>query len=389
MESKIKAVLKPGKEVSVLRGHPWIFSGALASITPCEDGDWCEVFSSKDEYLCSGHVSDGSIAIRVLDREQRIPDVAYWQNKLQAALNTRVLLGLSGNSESNCFRLVHGEGDEMPGLIIDVYADSAVIQAHSSGMFLATETIAAALQKVLPKIAHIYSKSRASLHDESVEDGYVLGGSNECVALEYGLKYRIDYAGGQKTGFFLDQRENRKLLREMSAGKTVLNTFSYTGGFSMAAIQGGAKKAVSVDVSASAVKLADENAALNSFEKKHEGIVADVMQFLREGEELFDIVVLDPPAFAKNMNKKHAATQGYKRLNEMGMKKVKSGGLLFTFSCSQVIDQKLFENTVTAAGIEAGVKAKILYRLGQGPDHPVGLFHPEGHYLKGLVLEIT
>ena len=386
---KINAVLKPGKEVSVLRGHPWIFSGALASITPCEDGDWCEVFSSKDEYLCSGHVSDGSIAIRVLDRAQRVPDAIFWQNKLQEALNSRVLLGLTGNTEINCFRLVHGEGDELPGLIIDVYADSAVLQAHSSGMFLASEEIAKELKKVLPSIQHIYSKSKASLHDAEVEDGYLLGGENECIALENGLKYKIDYAGGQKTGFFIDQRENRKLLGEMSKGKTVLNTFSYTGGFSMAALQGGAKKAVSVDVSANAIQLANENAALNYFGQKHEGLVADVMQFLREGEELFDIVVLDPPAFAKNLNKKHAATQGYKRLNEMGMKKVKKGGLLFTFSCSQVIDQKLFENTVTAAGIEAGVKAKILYRLGQAPDHPVGLFHPEGHYLKGLVLEIN
>lgn len=384
-----KAILKKGKEIAIGRKHPWIFSGALESIDPCTTGDLVQVYDYKNNWLACGHVGDGSIAIRILSFTQQEIDAQFWVNRIQNCKDLRNKLSLGMNFPTNAYRLVHGEGDLLPGLIIDIYANTAVIQAHTDGMYLNLDAIAEAIKTVFgDEIAHIYSKSSAAMHDAEIEDEFLLGDQHEVVATENNMKFKVNWVTGQKTGFFLDQRENRQLLGHYSKGKSVLNTFSYSGGFSVAALVGGASKVVSVDISQTAVALADENVALNNLTENHQSVQADVMKNLKDEPEMFDIVVLDPPAFAKSLTKKHQATMGYKRLNMLGLERVKPGGLLFTFSCSQVIDEKLFANTVTAAAIEVGRNCRILHRLGQGPDHPVNIFHPEGHYLKGLVLEV-
>jgi 23S rRNA (cytosine1962-C5)-methyltransferase len=383
-----KIILKRGKEHSVLRGHPWIFSGAVQQAEEIKPGDWAEVVDFKGEYLASGHVGNGSILVRILSRTQEVPNHAFWKNKLESCFAIRKKL-FGDFSQTNAYRLVHGEGDGLPGLIVDIYADCAVIQAHSHGMYHAQKEIAKALDEVYDgTLKTIFAKSRASMHDPGVDDLFLKGETPEIVALENGISFKVNWVAGQKTGFFLDQRENRQLLAQYSQGKSVLNTFCYTGGFSVYALKAGAASVCSVDISEKAVQLASENAAINGVDQDHTTVAADVPQFLKDNKEAYDIVVLDPPAFAKNMSKKHQAVMGYKRLNQLGIQTVKPGGLLFTFSCSQVIDETLFANTITAAGIEAGRNARILHRLGQGPDHPVNLFHPEGHYLKGLVLLI-
>ena len=384
-----KAILKKGKEIAIGRKHPWIFSGALESIDPCTTGDLVQVYDYKNNWLACGHVGDGSIAIRILSFTQQEIDAQFWVSRIQNCKDLRNKLSLGMNFPTNAYRLVHGEGDLLPGLIIDIYANTAVIQAHTDGMYLNLDAIADAIKTVFgDEIAHIYSKSSAAMHDAEIEDEFLLGDQHEVVATENNMKFKVNWVTGQKTGFFLDQRENRQLLGHYSKGKSVLNTFSYSGGFSVAALVGGASKVVSVDISQTAVALADENVALNNLTENHQSVQADVMKNLKDEPEMFDIVVLDPPAFAKSLTKKHQATMGYKRLNMLGLERVKPGGLLFTFSCSQVIDEKLFANTVTAAAIEVGRNCRILHRLGQGPDHPVNIFHPEGHYLKGLVLEV-
>ena len=384
-----KAILKKGKEIAIGRKHPWIFSGALESIDPCTTGDLVQVYDYKDNWLACGHVGDGSIAIRILSFTQQEIDAQFWVNRIQNCKDLRNKLSLGMNFPTNAYRLVHGEGDLLPGLIIDIYANTAVIQSHTDGMYLNLDAIAEAIKTVFgDEIAHIYSKSSAAMHDAEIEDEFLLGDQHEVVATENNMKFKVNWVTGQKTGFFLDQRENRQLLGHYSKGKSVLNTFSYSGGFSVAALIGGATKVVSVDISQTAVTLGDENVALNNLTEKHLSVQADVMKNLKDEPEMFDIVVLDPPAFAKSLTKKHQATMGYKRLNMLGLERVKPGGLLFTFSCSQVIDEKLFANTVTSAAIEVGRNCRILHRLGQGPDHPVNIFHPEGHYLKGLVLEV-
>ncbi len=384
-----KAILKKGKEIAIGRKHPWIFSGALESIDPCTTGDLVQVYDYKNNWLACGHVGDGSIAIRILSFTQQEIDAQFWVSRIQNCKDLRNKLSLGMNFPTNAYRLVHGEGDLLPGLIIDIYANTAVIQAHTDGMYLNLDAIAEAIKTVFgDEIAHIYSKSSAAMHDAEIEDEFLLGDQHEVVATENNMKFKVNWVTGQKTGFFLDQRENRQLLGHYSKGKSVLNTFSYSGGFSVAALVGGASKVVSVDISQTAVALADENVALNNLTENHQSVQADVMKNLKDEPEMFDIVVLDPPAFAKSLTKKHQATMGYKRLNMLGLERVKPGGLLFTFSCSQVIDEKLFANTVTAAAIEVGRNCRILHRLGQGPDHPVNIFHPEGHYLKGLVLEV-
>lgn len=384
-----KAVLKKGKEIAIGRKHPWIFSGALHSIDPCSAGDLVQVYDSQDNWLACGHVGDGSIAVRILSFTQQEINNQFWIDRIQNCKNLREKLNLGINQPTNAYRLVHGEGDLLPGLIIDIYANTAVIQSHTDGMYLCLDEISNAIQTVFGKeIEHIYSKSSAAMHDPEITDEFLLGSQEETIATENHMNFKVNWVTGQKTGFFLDQRENRALLNHYSKGKTVLNTFSYSGGFSVAALMGGAEKVISVDISQIAVNLSEENVALNNRNSQHEAIQADVMKYLKDVEELYDIVVLDPPAFAKSMNKKHQATMGYKRLNIYGLNRVKPGGLLFTFSCSQVIDEKLFANTVTAAAIEVGRNCRILHRLGQGPDHPVNIFHPEGHYLKGLVLEV-
>ena len=384
-----KAILKKGKEIAIGRKHPWIFSGAIDSIDPCTTGDLVQVYDYKDNWLACGHVGDGSIAIRILSFTQQEIDAQFWVSRIQNCKDLRNKLSLGMNFPTNAYRLVHGEGDLLPGLIIDIYANTAVIQAHTDGMYLNLDAIAEAIKTVFgDEIAHIYSKSSAAMHDAEIEDEFLLGDQHEVVATENNMKFKVNWVTGQKTGFFLDQRENRQLLGHYSKGKSVLNTFSYSGGFSVAALIGGATKVVSVDIPQTAVNLGDENVALNNLTENHISIQADVMKNLKDEPEMFDIVILDPPAFAKSLTKKHQATMGYKRLNMLGLERVKPGGLLFTFSCSQVIDEKLFANTVTAAAIEVGRNCRILHRLGQGPDHPVNIFHPEGHYLKGLVLEV-
>ena len=384
-----KAILKKGKEIAIGRKHPWIFSGALESIDPCTTGDLVQVYDYKNNWLACGHVGDGSIAIRILSFTQQEIDAQFWVSRIQNCKDLRNKLSLGMNFPTNAYRLVHGEGDLLPGLIIDIYANTAVIQAHTDGMYLNLDAIAEAIKTVFgDEIAHIYSKSSAAMHDAEIEDEFLLGDQHEVIATENNMKFKVNWVTGQKTGFFLDQRENRQLLGHYSKGKSVLNTFSYSGGFSVAALIGGATKVVSVDISQTAVTLGDENVALNNLTENHISVQADVMKNLKDEPEMFDIVVLDPPAFAKSLTKKHQATMGYKRLNMLGLERVKPGGLLFTFSCSQVIDEKLFANTVTAAAIEVGRNCRILHRLGQGPDHPVNIFHPEGHYLKGLVLEV-
>lgn len=386
-----KAILKAGKEAAVARKHPWIFSGAIASIDPCSSGELIEVQDANGGFMGIAYVSDGSIALRILSFEKIEINIAFWEAKLENSLQVRKNCGLGIDHTTTAFRWIHGEGDGIPGLIVDVYGNNIVLQAHTDGIYLMLEDIAKAIQNVWGNsLERIYSKSRAAMHDDEVEDRYLFGESPESpvVVSENGYQFYINWETGQKTGFFLDQRDNREKLKYYSKDKTVLNTFSYSGGFSVSSLSGGAKKTISVDISEKAIDLANENAELNGFSENHDGICADVMEYLREENNTYDIVVLDPPAFAKSIKKKHSATMGYKRLNGLGMNRVKPGGLLFTFSCSQVIDPVLFENTVRAAAIENGRTARILHRLNQGPDHPVNLFHPEGHYLKGLVLQL-
>ena len=381
-----KIVLKKGKESFTLRKHPWIFSGAIQiKDHSLADGDRVIVVDANDNNLGIGHYSNGSIAVRMLDFERNQFDENIWESKIRKAFELREKWNIV-NPENNAYRLIHGEGDGLPGLIIDIYNDAAVIQAHSMGMFHELENIKNALINLFPStLKTVYSKSKASLHKENMQDHYLMGNKSETEIIENGITFSVNWEEGQKTGFFLDQRENRQFLKEISEGKSVLNTFCYTGGFSVYALKGGAKKVISVDVSSNAIKQTAKNILINKVDQsKHESIVADVMKYLDEIDEQFDIVILDPPAFAKNISKRHQAVQGYKRLNMKGLKRVKKGGMLITFSCSQVIDDVLFKNTVTAAAIEAGVNAKIIYKFNQGPDHPENIFHPEGHYLKGL-----
>lgn len=393
-----RIILKRGKEISLLRKHPWVFSGAIQKSDTEEEGTWVALYSFDNKYLGSGFYSHGSsIAVRIFSFLNEIPDANFWSKKLATCFELRRKCNLI-SEENNMYRLVHGEGDGMPGLIIDIYNKTAVVQAHTAGVFMNMDAISAALQEVFKtNLDTIYCKSRASMHVDKPEyDYFLLGNNEETIAMENGQKFHINWVTGQKTGFFLDQRPNRKLLgdwvsqyKQVQESVSVLNTFSYSGGFSVFAMAEGANRVVSVDVSQTAIDLCNKNIELNfGSDARHTGIAEDVLKYLEHGDEKFDIVILDPPAFAKNMAKKHKAVMGYKRLNALGLKSVKPGGLLFTFSCSQVIDTSLFENTVVSAAHQAGIEAQILHRLGQGPDHPVNIYHPEGHYLKGLVLKI-
>lgn len=342
----------------------------------------------KENFLAYGHASSGSIAVRILSYNPQQTENDLWFSKLNDCLSLRKWL-FHDFSQTNAYRLVHGEGDGLPGLIIDIYANCAVIQTHSTGMYRNQQPIADALDRVYNgQLESIFSKSRAVLHNQSIDDVFLKGQTPETEILENGVRFKVNWVEGQKTGFFLDQRENRKLLGSICQNQSVLNTFCYTGGFSAYALKNGASEVCSVDVSAKAMELTESNALLNAHSGAHQCVTQDVNTFLKELHQPFDIVILDPPAFAKSLSKKHQAVMGYKRLNELGMKAVKPGGLLLTFSCSQVINESLFAGAVTAAGIETGRNARILHRLTQGPDHPVNLFHPEGNYLKGLLLRI-
>jgi 23S rRNA (cytosine1962-C5)-methyltransferase len=387
-------ILKPGKEQSLKRFHPWVFSGAIKGMKgTAHDGDIVEVVDSNGNYLGTGHCADGSISVRIFTFKPYDGSAEFWKEKLQAAYNLRERLGLVTNPSTNIYRLVHAEGDGLPGLIIDIYGTVAVIQTHSSGMYDLRQTIADALVEVFNgKLTAIYDKSSEKINkgsDAPSTNQYLYGEGGEKVCLEYGSKYNIDWIEGQKTGFFIDQRENRRLLGEFSVGKKVLNTFCYTGGFSISALKQGALLAHSLDSSQKALDLAEENARLNGFDSdRHATIKADAVEYLKNLKEDYDVIVLDPPAFAKHLSARHKAVQGYIRINEAAIKQIKPGGIIFTFSCSQVVDKKLFHDSVMAASIQAGRKVRILHQLHQPADHPVSIYHPEGEYLKGLVLEV-
>ncbi|GMQ27570.1 class I SAM-dependent rRNA methyltransferase [Algoriphagus confluentis] len=388
-----KIVLHKGKEVSLLRRHHWVFSGAVAKAEPgLENGDLVSVFSHRNEFLGTGHFSNGSIRVRIISFEEREIDQAFWKEKIASAFDLRKRIGLTDNQQTNVYRLVHGEGDLVPGLIIDFYKGTAVIQAHHVGIHRHLEDIAEALKSVYgSELKGIYDKSSETLPRDSgiASNVWVWGKAETELVQEYGANYRIDWEKGQKTGFFIDQRENRKLVSTYAKGKKVLNTFCYSGGFSVLALQEGAREVHSVDISPKAIELTEENVRLNpGFEGAHQSIVADVVKYIREIGDDFDLIILDPPAFAKNIKARHNAVQGYKRLNLEAIKKIKSGGILFTFSCSQVVDKNLFAHTIAAAAMESKRKVKILHHLSQPADHPVNIFHPETEYLKGLVLYI-
>lgn len=382
-----KIFLKPGKEIAVLRKHPWIFSGALQPLNEkISDGSIVEIFNQKKEYLATGHYFSGSIAIRILSFQQQPIDFDFWLDKISNAYQYRAQLNLVENAATNCYRLFNAEGDGVPGLIIDWYNGTAILQAHTSGVFQQREIITDALKHVYgDKLKAVFDKSEKTMQNGNNE--YLFGKPESDEVLENNNRFKINWETGQKTGFFIDQRDNRLLLSQYAKGKIVLNAFCYSGGFSVYALNAGAKKVVSVDISKTAMELTDANIALcKNSTVEHESIAADVMPFLQQNTEQYEIMILDPPAFAKNISSRHNAVQGYKRLNILGLKHIKKGGMLFTFSCSQVVDKELFYNTIMSAAIEAGRKVRVMHHLNQPADHPVNIFHPEGHYLKGLAL---
>lgn len=387
-------ILRRGKEESLKRFHPWIFSGAVMNLegNP-EEGDVVTVLDSQHNFLCQGHWQMGSIAVRVLTFEQEPIDDAFWQKRLGEALGVRQAIGLADSEAGDTYRLVHGEGDLLPGLVIDVYGKTAVMQAHSVGMHVSREQIAVALKQVMgERLDSIYYKSETTLPIKAAIDGgngFLLGESHTDVAVENGLRFHIDWLKGQKTGFFVDQRENRSLLERYSHGRSVLNMFCYTGGFSVYALRGGAKLVHSVDSSSKAVELVRANVELNfPAEPRHEAFAEDAFRFLDDMTVPYDLVVLDPPAFAKHRDAVKNALRGYTKLNARAMEKIAPGGILFTFSCSQAVSKEQFRTAVFTAATLAHRQVRILHQLHQPADHPVSIYHPEGEYLKGLVLYV-
>lgn len=388
--------LRRGKDEAVKRYHPWIFSGAIETAAPdLQAGDIVTIVDSKNNILGTGFAEAGNIAVKVLAFENVKIDKFFWKERLNKAFELRKLMGLTDNEHTNCYRLVHSEGDNLPGLIIDIYGKTAVVQAQTEGMALNVKAIADALMTVEGlNINAVYNKSSEAMQrmgKDAVEDGYLIEGEADVdYVKENDSKFIVDWEEGQKTGFFLDQRYNRDLVRQLAKGKNVLNTFCYTGGFSVTALKGGANKVVSVDCSKKAITACEKNIALNGFDIKENPSVAEdaklFLQNMKKGE--FDLIILDPPAFAKNHKSLHRGLQGYKFINYEAMTKIKEGGLLFTFSCSQAVDKAQFQSIVMAAAIEAGRKAQIIFQLDQPDDHPVNIYHPEGAYLKGLVLKI-
>lgn len=390
-----KVFLKPGKEESLKRFHPWVFSGAIARVEgEPEEGEVVDVYTSRKEFIACGHFQIGSIAVRVLSFRQEPIDHAFWVRRLQVAKDLRCALGVLGNPQNNTYRLVHGEGDNLPGLIIDVYDHTAVMQAHSAGMHLDRMAVAEALEEVMGDvIQHIYYKSETTLPFKAdllaTENGFLKGGSPENVAMENGLKFHVDWLKGQKTGFFVDQRENRALLERYAKGRNVLNMFCYTGGFSFYAMRGGANLVHSVDSSAKAIDLTNENVSLNfPGDTRHQAFAEDAFKFLDRMGDQYDLIILDPPAFAKHRDALRNALRGYTKLNAKAFEKIRPGGILFTFSCSQVVNKQDFRNAVFTAAAQSGRSVRILHQLTQPGDHPVNIYHPEGEYLKGLVLYV-
>lgn len=389
-----KIFLKAKKEESLLRFHPWVFSGAIQKMEgKPEEGELVEVFGADGRFLAVGHYQIGSIAVRVLSFQQREIDAAFWEERIRIAYELRCTLGLVNTPINNTYRLVHGEGDNLPGLVIDVYAHTAVMQAHSVGMHYARYAIAEALQRVMgPSLENIYYKSETTLPFKAEldnESGYLLGNDAEDIAMENGLKFCVDWQKGQKTGFFVDQRENRCLLERYSSGRSVLNMFCYTGGFSFYAMRGGAKLVHSVDSSAKAISLTNRNVELNfPGDPRHEAFAEDAFKYLERMGSNYDLIILDPPAFAKHKNVLRNALQGYRKLNAIAFEKIRPGGILFTFSCSQVVSKENFRLAVFSAAAQSKRNVRILHQLTQPADHPVNIYHPEGEYLKGLVLYV-
>ncbi|MGQ3013885.1 MAG: class I SAM-dependent rRNA methyltransferase [Flavobacteriales bacterium] len=372
--------LKPGKETAASRFHPWIFSGAINKAQRLREGTLVRVSDARSNFICWGYWGNASIAVRVLSRTDAEPGQAFWNERFAGALEYRQTLGFTDSEDSNCFRLIHGEGDGIPGLVCDYYDGVVVAQFHNEGIEHFRTEIQQALEHTLGRrLKNIVFRST---HERE-------NGSQEGVIMENGIRYEIDFVKGQKTGFFLDQRLNRALLGSYARGKRVLNTFCYTGGFSLAALRGGASEVVSVDSSDFALQLLERNLELNGLkEAAHQSVSADAVQYMRSVSNDFDIIVLDPPAFAKSLKARHNAIQAYKRINLAALKAIKPGGLLFTFSCSQVVEYELFRSTVYSAALECGREIRIVHRLEQSPDHPVSIYHPEGEYLKGLVVHV-
>jgi len=388
-------ILKPGKELPVLRYHPWVFSGAIQSINgnPAE-GDIVECYSAAGKYLATGHCMPGSLAVKLFTFTKQEIDKGFWLSKIKNAWQVRALLGLTNNPATNAYRLVHNEGDSLPGLIVDVYNSMAVLQAHTTGMHDIRQMLADAILEVSDgKITSVYDKSAESIRrmtGRNVSDGFLVGETGECDVIENGNRFHVNAVSGQKTGFFLDQRENREILARFAPGRNVLNMFGYTGGFSVYAAKAGAEIVHTVDSSASAIAIAVENMKENGFSaSQFDCFTADARKYIETMDTgKYDLIILDPPAYAKNVSSRNQALKGYRTLNGIALAKIRRGGILFTFSCSQVVDRQTFTSAVTAAAIDAGRQVRIIQHLSQPADHPVNIFHQEGEYLKGLVLMV-
>lgn len=389
-----KLFLRKGKEESLKRFHPWVFSGAIHHIEgDPEEGEIVDVLTSEGEFIAVGHWQIGSIAVRVLSFEKRDIDTSFWEERLRVAYELRCAIGVARNPINNTYRLVHGEGDGLPGLIVDVYGKTAVMQAHSVGMHVNRNDVADAILKVTEgTVENIYYKSETTLPFKAnlgSENGFIRGGSPENIAVENGLKFHIDWLKGQKTGFFVDQRENRLLLEHYAKDRSLLNMFCYTGGFSVYGMRGGARLVHSVDSSAKAVDLVNQNMALNfPGDTRHQAFAEDAFKYLDAMGDQYDLIILDPPAFAKHKDSLRQALKGYTRLNAKAFEKIKPGGILFTFSCSQVVTKDNFRMAVFTAAAQSGRRVRILHQLHQPADHPINIYHPEGEYLKGLVLYV-
>lgn len=393
MQERIKIVLKSGKEQSLRRFHPWVFSGAIKKMygNPME-GDLVDVYDNKDTFLAVGHYAPSSIAVRVLSFEQVTPDISFFREKIKRAINYRKAIGIIDDPNINVFRIIHGEGDGLPGLIVDFYNCVAVMQMHSLGFYKIRKEIASILAELLDnRIVAVYDKSEGTIPHMSgitATNEFLVGNSDPVIVTENGYKFRVDWTTGQKTGFFIDQRENRKLLEKYTKGRAVLNMFGYTGGFSVYAMKN-AEVVHTVDSSYPAIELANENIKLNYGEdKRHESFQVDAFDYLNHIKDQYDLIILDPPAFAKHNNVLANALQGYKRLNMRAIEQIKPGGIIFTFSCSQVVTKENFRKSVFAAAANTGRSVRILHQMSQPPDHPVNIYHPESEYLKGLVIYV-
>lgn len=389
----VTITLKPHKEESLLRFHPWVFSGAIARISGrADEGDVVRVAGSDGRFLGVGHYQNSSIAVRILSFADRPIDETFYRERIRAAYAARRTLGLVGAPDTDTYRLVHGEGDNLSGLVVDVYGDTAVMQAHSAGMHNVREMLAQLLADEVEGLKNVYYKSEGTLPYKApvtAEDGYLIGTAGDCLATENGLKFQVDWLRGQKTGFFVDQRENRALLERYAAGRRVLNMFCYTGGFSFYALRGGAVSVHSVDSSAKAIELTRRNVALNfGNDERHEAYTEDAFRFLESADGKYDLIVLDPPAFAKHQKTLRNALHGYQKLNARAFEAIRPGGILFTFSCSQAVNKEQFRLAVFSAAAQSRRNVRILHQMTQPADHPINIYHPEGEYLKGLVLYV-